>query len=365
MPDPFFRIEMLPATYGDCLWIEYGPGDKTHRVLIDGGPVGTYAFLSQRIEKMPPGARTFELIVLTHVDADHIEGLVRLFADKPLPFVVKKVWFNGWRQMNKAQGMLGALDGEFLTALLARRVPGDAWEPGVEPIVIPKDGPLPRVPLPGGMVITLLSPTVPKLKRMAKKWKEVVEENGMTPGDLEAAWALLAEKKKYLPGEGLLGKAPDLDALLQKQFIKDQAAPNGSSIGFLAEYGKKSALFLADTHPDVVAASIKRLCAERGTERLSVGAVKVSHHGSKANTSAALLRLIDSPKWLISTNGDKNEHPDRECMARIIDIAKPREFYFNYESAFTKPWIDKAAQEKFQYEAVVRPEDALTIEVPL
>jgi beta-lactamase superfamily II metal-dependent hydrolase len=77
--------------------------------------------------------------------------------------------------------------------------------------------------------------------------------------------------------------APNLDTLLKKQFVKDQTVPNGSSIAFLAEFGGKSALFLADAHPDVVAASVKRLCKERHITRLEVGAVKVSHHHKRSS----------------------------------------------------------------------------------
>src|SRR5262245_51090046 len=147
MPE-FFHIELLPARHGDCLWIEYGKGRTVHRVLIDGGPVSTYPFLCQRIDKMPAGDRTFELIVLTHVDADHVEGLVRLFADKPLQFNVREVWFNGWRQMNSAHGLLGPLQGEFLSALLVDRVPR-AWDARGPALVIPDRGPLPTRTLPG------------------------------------------------------------------------------------------------------------------------------------------------------------------------------------------------------------------------
>jgi len=364
MSQPFFRIEMLPATYGDCLWVEYGSDDNTHRLLIDGGPVNTFENIEKRIQKMPRDERFFELIVLTHVDADHIEGLVRLFAEKPLPFSVGQIWFYGWRQMKASHGLLGAMEGDFLSALLVNRTPG-AWKADAAPLVVSKDRPLPVMTLPGGMTLTLLSPTAATLQRMAKKWEKDVSAKGFKPGDLEAAWKALAKKKKFLPEKGLLGASPDLDALLKKQFVKDQAAPNGSSIGFLAEYGKKSALFLADTHPDVVAASIKRLCEDRKTERLKVGAVKVSHHASKANTSDALLRLIDSPRWLISTNGDKFKHPHSACMARIVKIARPKKFYFNYDTRFTKPWISKTAQKKFKYMAIVRSKQSLTIEVPL
>jgi hypothetical protein len=47
-----------------------------------------------------------------------------------------------------------------------------------------------------------------------------------------------------------------------RQFKIDPAKANGSSIAVLAEYANKSALLLGDVHPDVVCASIRRLCAE-------------------------------------------------------------------------------------------------------
>ena len=32
-----FRIEMMPACSGDCIWIEYGNPQSPHKLLIDGG----------------------------------------------------------------------------------------------------------------------------------------------------------------------------------------------------------------------------------------------------------------------------------------------------------------------------------------
>lgn len=364
MAGKFFNIEMLPARHGDCLWIEYGDGRRTNRILIDGGPVGTFKELSQRIGQMPQREKAFELVVLSHVDADHVEGLVRLFAEKPLPVAVRSVWFNGWRQMNPKHGFLGAVQGEFLSALLARRTP-DAWKVDAPPWYVPTQGKLPVLRLPGGMVLTLLSPNGAKLKAMAAEWKKKVEEAGLTPGDLDGAWEALAETKKFLPKKGLLGAAPSLDNLLKKQFSIDPAKANGSSIAMLAEYGGKSALLLADAHPDVVAQSIKRLCAARKIKRLPVDAVKVAHHGSKANTNEGLLKLIDCRNYLISTNGAQFKHPDKECLARILKFGKPDKIYFNYRSKFTSPWIARNAQQKYKYAAVVRPDKDLSLRVEL
>ena len=317
MPESFFRIEMLPARHGDCLWIEYGTGNTINRILIDGGPVSTFKFIKQRIDNMPEGNKVFELVVLTHVDADHIEGLVRLFVDKPLPFTVKKVWFNGWRQMKKAHGLLGALQGEFLSALLVHRVPR-AWDPEDGPWVVQSKGKLPSDTIADGMKLTLLSPNVKSLDKMAKAWEKAVNKSGIKPGDLEAAWKALAKKKQFVPKQGLLGAAPNLDKLLESQFLKDDKTPNGSSIAFLAEFAQKSVLFLGDAHPNVIYESLKKLCAERGVKQLTVDAVKVAHHGSKHNTSKDMLGLIRSPIYMISTNGDQFEHPDPECIALIL-----------------------------------------------
>ena len=353
MSSPFLRIDMLPARHGDCLWVEYGMGDKVNRILIDGGPVSTFEFIRQRVDDMPQGDKVFELVVLSHVDADHVEGLVRLFAEKPLPFKVRQVWFNGWRQMKKAHGLLGALQGEFLSALLVGRAPR-AWDPDGAPWVVRGQGKLPCFALPGGMKLTLLSPNTKSLNTMAKAWEKSVIQAGLEPGNLEAAWKALAKRKQFVPKQGLLGTTPNLDELLKAQFMEDQAAPNGSSIAFLAEYAGKSALFLADAHPDIICESLPRLCAERGVTQLAVDAVKVAHHGSKNNTSQEMLTLIRSPAYLISTNGDIFEHPDAECIALILKYGKPGRLYFNYSSKYTEPWLAKQSQTRYGYQAIVR-----------
>ena len=38
---PLFRVEMLPARQGDCLWIEWGDAQHPYRALIDAGTPGT------------------------------------------------------------------------------------------------------------------------------------------------------------------------------------------------------------------------------------------------------------------------------------------------------------------------------------
>jgi len=94
-----FRIELLPALHGDSIWIEYGEADNPKRILIDGGPLPTYDFLRARLEKVRIEERRFELLVLTHVDADHIESTVKLLNVHELDFEVGDIWFNAWKHL--------------------------------------------------------------------------------------------------------------------------------------------------------------------------------------------------------------------------------------------------------------------------
>jgi hypothetical protein len=352
------RVEMLPALHGDGLLIEYGSPQRTRRILIDGGPIGAWKALDARIRALPPDEKLLELIVLTHVDTDHIEAMVRLFAPQRTSwsFDVKDVWFNGWHHLDSWAGSLGGRQGEFFSSLLARRLEHDAWNGafGGKAVVVNDDSSLPEVELAGGMKLTLLSPTVPKLEKMRDAWRKDIKD--FDPGDLDAAWELLATQKKYLPGKGLLGSTPELDQLLQRQSRPDKAAANGASIAFLAECADKSCLFLADAHPDVVCESLRRLLSARGEKRLRVDAVKVAHHGSKSNTTDELMAQIESPRFLISTNGAQFRHPDAEAVNRIIarSVFQRPTLYFNYVSKPNEQWRDPDLQAKLKYNAVYK-----------
>ncbi len=116
-----FRIDMLPAAQGDSLWIEYGPRTKPHRVLIDGGTAPTYDHLRARIMRLPERDRHFDLWIVSHVDADHIEGVIVLLQDRSLKLSVDDVWFNGWKHLPTDR--LGPAQGEMLSGILDRRKP--------------------------------------------------------------------------------------------------------------------------------------------------------------------------------------------------------------------------------------------------
>jgi glyoxylase-like metal-dependent hydrolase (beta-lactamase superfamily II) len=75
-----FTIEMLPARQGDALWIEYGDSAHPRRALIDAGTPETWDVVRPKIEQLAPAERRFELLVVSHIDLDHIGGVLPLLA---------------------------------------------------------------------------------------------------------------------------------------------------------------------------------------------------------------------------------------------------------------------------------------------
>src|SRR5213083_163170 len=104
-----FTIRMLLAAHGDALWIEYGDPGAVHRILVDGGPDPTHSTLRSHVEALDPGDRRFELLVITHVDADHIAGMLRYLEDGT-DATFGDVWFNGRQHLTEAE-RLGPVQG--------------------------------------------------------------------------------------------------------------------------------------------------------------------------------------------------------------------------------------------------------------
>ncbi len=344
-----FSVEMLPAGHGDCLWIEYGDPAKASRVLIDCGTTGTYKRLRARVGKLPEKGRRFDLFVLTHVDADHIGGTIPFFnKGRDLGVELADLWFNGYKHLPSA--LLGAKQGEIFSTLVEdRNLSWNDWCDGGR-IVLP-DGelPLPSCTLPGGMKLTLLAPTMGKLEKLQVRWEKELRRHGLTPDSRR-------DYRRFL--KGVPSTSDDVDELADAAFRSDRGAPNGSSIGFLAEFEGKSALLVGDAHSPQLADSIRRLLTERGEDKLRVDAFKVSHHASRNNLHSELLQLIDCDRYLISTNGSHFNHPDREAVARVIKYggADPC-LCFNYRTKLNDVWARKDLQEKYGYTALYPAED--------
>ncbi|NNE11155.1 MAG: hypothetical protein HKN41_02800 [Ilumatobacter sp.] len=336
-------VEMLLAERGDAILLEYGAGDEpTSRILIDGGPVnaGVYEGVRERLLAVPVGAdgrRHFDLLVITHVDADHVEGVIRLLQDDELRCTFDDIWFNGWHHLASVAptvAVLGGRHGEFLSALLAAQGRPHNMYLGGGAVFVPDEGALPVIDVRGGLRLTLLSPTKQDLEELARDWDVTVRNAGFTPGDRAAALAQLSGEWWARPP--VLGDDDRIRA------SGDRSAANGSSIAALAEFGGRSVLLAGDAHDDVLVTSLRRLRTERAiTDPLPIDALKLSHHGSRHNTTAQLLAELSADHYLVSSSGDRFDHPDAETIRTVIDRHNGDDdpvLLCNYEQPQTTIW---------------------------
>jgi beta-lactamase superfamily II metal-dependent hydrolase len=324
-----FEIEMLPADHGDCLILSYGDEKAPRRVLIDGGTTATFPRLVKRLEQLfPEGRPHFELLIVTHIDADHIGGIIKLLRSK-LPVTFDDIWFNGWPHLvPPTSRYLGPRQGDTLGNILSMRA-DLPWNKafGGATVVVPEDGPLPVRLLEGGLKVTLLSPTWKELAALDTSWTDTVFRQGRIPGEVPPTLAV---------------ERAQLEQLAARPFLPDHAVANGSSIAILAEYKGKSCLLTGDAFAPTLLASIQRLV---GKKKLDVDALKLPHHASKANVSGELLGVIKTPRYLISTDGSIFGHPDEEAIARVLQEGGDKlELFFNYRTPMTLRWKDIQAK---------------------
>jgi hypothetical protein len=320
------------------------------------------------------GRCKLELLVLTHVDANHIEGLIKLLGKPDLPLDIEDLWFNGCDHLPTPDSpdedeFLGARYGEFLSALIReRRLP---WNAAFDErtVFVPRQeaGGLPRKELPGGMEIVLLSPTFEQLVRLSKRWEEELEAAGLLHGTHAEVFEALRNSRSLAPEDEFLGDEGLSVAELATQATRPDRSPaNGSSIAFVASYEGVSCLFGGDAYSTVLRDSARRLAQEEGRERLQLDAFKIPHHGSKSNLHDDLLEELDCHRFLVSTDGSRFRHPDSQAIARLIgggwrptpdDDAKV-ELYFNYQTDYNLTWSDPQRRGEWNYSATYSPAKA-------
>ena len=335
------ELTMFPGQDGDSLLLEYGTNAAKRRVLVDGGRASSYLLYRTNLTKVP--APPINLLVVTHIDQDHVLGIIEMFRDPGRP-KIEEVWFNGYDHLTDNLQSFGAREGELLTsALIAEDIPWNRAFDGRAVVVGPK-----FEALVDQSKIQILSPDREELIRLVPFWEQECAKHGLIPG--KAAIPL------DIPGFESLGIGMDIDALAATKFASDKSVTNATSIAFLFEYEGVRLVFTGDGKDARLVESLRPL-AEREGGRIKIDALKVAHHGSAGNLSQEFLELIDCPRYLISTNGARHGHPDDIAIARILKYGgKQKELVFNYRSQ-AKKWDVEKWKEKYEY-SVLAPLDS-------
>lgn len=266
-----------------------------------------------------------DLLVITHIDDDHIAGIIKLYQDNEInTSIIDKVWFNSGTLISSEISGIDMCNREIPLNPLSRKMSvrqgltlertlqkSDCWHKELVYY-----GQLHNIE---DITFKILSPDIETLKELNIRWDseiEKIENNSI--------------RKKKMSSNTDYHKT--INELCAEEFEEDTSLFNRSSIAFLLEYENYKLLMLGDSHPSIIVTSLKKLGYSE-ENKLKIDIMKISHHASKKNTSTELLRLLDCTEFIISSDGSKHGLPNKQSLARIVSIMnKPVTFYFNYSS---------------------------------
>ena len=98
-------IKIYPAKKGDCFLISFEETEEEKKyLLIDCGYVDTFQkYLKNDLIKIGESGANLKKLILTHIDADHIQGAIRFLKDSSAErfITIKEVWHNRYRHLNE------------------------------------------------------------------------------------------------------------------------------------------------------------------------------------------------------------------------------------------------------------------------
>ena len=314
-------LRMIQAEFGDCLLLETPDTEGDMRyILIDGGPATIYdSHLRKELEAIRQRGGQLDLVVLSHVDADHIVGLLDLFSDLLQdPFVpITTLWHNSFTRVFGGKGDVAArlaavvqeagMQGVRLAnteeVSLMSINQGNQLRIRAQQLAIPinpgikgdliKATSKPSQLKIGGILLTVVGPTTRNLNALKNEWQTWLDKQ-------EAALA-----------------SADFESFA----MADESIPNLSSICLLAESQGTSILLTGDARGDHILTGLKQCKLLKPDGTFEVDVLKVPHHGSDRNVTLDFFRKVKARQYLISANG-KHGNPDYDTLKWIIIAAK-------------------------------------------
>ena len=314
-------IKMLPALGGDCIVIKIHR-DNVHQIIIVDSGMGRQcnSLLLKEITEWNKAYGPVDLVILTHIDNDHVSGLIRILRNKKIDYLsIKSIWFN-----------YGAKLEEYFKSesAISIQIPNNSlytsYRQGRELLELLKERSIELIaPVMAGdhivvdeyLHIDVLAPLVEDLNALLedKKYESVIDN-----AELETS----SEKNDY---------GDSVEKLNSRAFSEnDITNTNASSIACLLSYSGHKILLLGDAKVSTIEKRLRHLGASE-VNPLKIDYCKISHHGSKSNTRGSLISIINCDKYMLSTNW-KSGKPSKECLSRIVMNTKgPVTFLCNYE----------------------------------
>lgn len=260
------------AGAGDCIRLRF----DNHNVIIDSGVLRFGQKFRTICDEIRLSDEGIDALILTHVDVDHIGGLLyNLRLSKDLP--IREVWMNHGKSIKGNVDLSVRQNDEVYSWLVKNHIPVFPVIAGMERNV-------------GGATFRILAP----------------DDSIFSEFHQKCHTTLLRTQSDY---------GYSIDELKDKPIRnKDISLNNRASVVFELIYDGTKMLFTGDAWGEDI--------WERADS--SYDLIKLPHHGSVRNISEDWCR-IKCRNFMICTNG--LQHPDKQTIAKLIKWNEKAKFY--------------------------------------
>jgi hypothetical protein len=364
-----FVLHAVQADHGDSIILEYGSATKPRYMLVDGGPEHVFDHdLDRALQAVVKGGK-LDLLMLSHIDNDHVVGLLDLLAALQADdangvkrrVAISKLWHNSFARTVDSDGQivqrLQALMTLANSANVAMPLADTALFGLVEGHKLRTLAKQLKLKInPGFTDDLILVETAKEPIKFGALSLQIVGPNKKNLEELRKIWLAWLKKTED-------------DAMNDPTTLAnaDDSVPNLSSVVVLATCNNKTALLTGDARGDHLVSGLGT--AQLLTNgKLHVDLLKVQHHGSNRNSTKTFFRNITADKYLISANGD-NDNPDLQTLEWIVETAhaagRPIQIFVTNETASTKKIQQTHKPSTFGYSLTSRPAGDPSLAVPL
>lgn len=397
--------------FGDCIFLilKNEITNESFHMMIDCGALSEDIkdFIRNDLEMR------LDMVIATHIDSDHIDGITAILNDPDLKnLTLGKILFNCYQPAevelaetelkeaelqethpvmperhdslsvgikNRLNSLVSSypmpiqdkISASTAVSLASRIVSDDRLKCIWHDVLITNESEDYSLGENWGKLI-FLSPTILSLRELEDFFKSKFAaltgikfpENPLE--NMEQTYELLLKieenKKKHFKGKWIGSKHGITETEMEstsKLPVNEHSLsyPNKASLAFIWEVEGHRILFMGDAMASTVLSSLEK---KYPGQPLQFEAIKVSHHGSKYNTTVDLMDKIDAPVFYL-TGGDSSSEdcPTLDAIAKIVtrDIEnnRKRSIRFNFSNDIINRLISPKSEEvrnKYRFELI-------------
>ncbi|MEJ2456711.1 MAG: hypothetical protein P8Y58_00615 [Novosphingobium sp.] len=321
------KLEMLPGRKGDCMLIHFGPPDAPKLMLVDGGPAGVWDDdLSHRLralqeERAPGGKLLIDLLVISHVDDDHINGVIRLLQaidEEDFPAEIDEIWHNSFDEVLGNDQTLGSGFNNGPLASLAGEASTFADDDDFET----RDAEMVMASISHGHRVQSLARKLRIPVNQSLGGGLIIADGDGLPIDLYGLSIKIdgplradVEELQKEFDEWLRKRGPGAGTASLLAALADKSAANLSSIVLSLEEDGKTLLLSGDARSD-------RMLKGMGDGARRYDIIKMPHHGSDRNVDEEFFERAVADTYVFSGDGEHG-NPERATVTMLLDNRPP------------------------------------------